>query len=158
MGKQFRIMDDNNNRSLDISEFTKAMNEQMLGLTESDIKALFQAFDRNRDGEVNYDEFIRILQGPMNNFRKKLVGQAFDKIDRDRSGQVDISDLKGVYNASRHPDVVSGKKTEEDILLEFLQTFENHHNQCNSTAPDHIVTREEFEEYYNNISASVDND
>jgi hypothetical protein len=27
-----------------------------------------------------------------------------------------------------------------------------------STAPDHIVTKEEFEEYYNNISSSVDND
>lgn len=56
----------------------------------------------------------------MNNFRKKLVGQAFDKIDKDKNGFVDIHDLKGVYNASRHPDVVSGKKTQEDILLEFL--------------------------------------
>jgi hypothetical protein len=28
----------------------------------------------------------------------------------------------------------------------------------NSTAPDHIVTKEEFEEYYNNISSSIDND
>lgn len=27
-----------------------------------------------------------------------------------------------------------------------------------SQAPDHIVTREEFEEYYNNISSSIDND
>ena len=43
-------------------------------------------------------------------------------------------------------------------MCEFLQTFENHHNLVNSTAPDHVVTREEFEEYYNNISASIDND
>lgn len=28
----------------------------------------------------------------------------------------------------------------------------------NNGAPDHVVTKEEFEEYYNNISASVDND
>jgi calcyphosin len=130
----------------------------MLSLSDADIKGLFAAFDRNGDGSIDYDEFIRTLQGSMNNFRKKLVGQAFDKIDRDGSGFVDITDLKGVYNATRHPDVVSGKKTEEDILLEFLQTFETHHNICNSVAPDHIVTREEFEEYYNNVSASVDND
>lgn len=44
------------------------------------------------------------------------------------------------------------------MLLEFLETFEAHHNTCNSTAPDHIVTKEEFEEYYNNISGSIDND
>ena len=94
----------------------------------------------------------------MTSFRKKLVLQAFNKIDKDRSGAVDINDIKGVYNASRHPDVISGKKTEEDILLEFLETFETHHNISNSTAPDHIVTTEEFEEYYNNISSSIDND
>jgi len=28
----------------------------------------------------------------------------------------------------------------------------------NNTAPDHIVTYDEFTEYYNNISASIDND
>lgn len=30
MGKQFKIFDDDNSRSLDIYEFTKAMKEQML--------------------------------------------------------------------------------------------------------------------------------
>jgi hypothetical protein len=94
----------------------------------------------------------------MNNFRKKLVLQAFNKIDRDGSGVVDMNDIRGLYNATRHPDVIQGKKTEEDILLEFLETFETHHNISNSTAPDHVVTIEEFEEYYNNISSSIDND
>lgn len=28
----------------------------------------------------------------------------------------------------------------------------------NNTAPDHIVTKDEFEEYYNNVSASIDRD
>jgi len=28
----------------------------------------------------------------------------------------------------------------------------------NNNAPDHIVTKEEFEEYYNNVSASIDDD
>jgi hypothetical protein len=42
--------------------------------------------------------------------------------------------------------------------MEFLETFETHHNICNSQAPDHVVNKEEFEEYYNNISSSIDND
>ena len=39
-----------------------------------------------------------------------------------------------------------------------METFETHHSLRNNNAPDHVVTKDEFEEYYNNISASVDND
>jgi len=28
----------------------------------------------------------------------------------------------------------------------------------NNDAPDHIVTKDEFDEYYNNVSASIDRD
>lgn len=41
---------------------------------------------------------------------------------------MDINDIKDSYNASKHPDVIAGKKTEEQILIEFLETFEAHHN------------------------------
>ena len=73
LGKQFRIMDDNNSRSLDIYEFTKAMKDYMLGFNDSEIKGLFSYFDVDRSGTVDYDEFIRSLRGPMNPMRKKLV-------------------------------------------------------------------------------------
>lgn len=34
LGKQFRIMDDNNSRSLDTYEFNKAMKDYMLGFND----------------------------------------------------------------------------------------------------------------------------
>jgi hypothetical protein len=52
--------------------------------------------------------------------------------------------------------VRSGKKTEDDILEEFLETFELHHAM--EAQVDHIVTQDEFLGYYQNISASIDND
>ena len=84
--------------------------------------------------------------------------QAYAALDRDGNGWVDIKDIKGVYNASRHPDVISGKKTEDQILQEFLETFETQHAMRNNGTPDYVVTKEEFLEYYNNISASIDDD
>lgn len=66
-------MDDNNNRTLDTYEFTKAMKDYMLGFSEGEIKSLFNYFDIDRSGSVDYDEFIRTLRGPMNPQRKKLV-------------------------------------------------------------------------------------
>jgi hypothetical protein len=94
----------------------------------------------------------------MNDFRKKIAMAAFKKIDRDGSGILDINDIKGVYNARSHPEVKSGKKTEDEVLGEFIETFEQHHSLSGKGKRDRQVTPEEFIEYYNNVSASIDND
>ena len=70
----------------------------------------------NKDGTIDYDEFLRHVRGPMNERRKQLVNQAFKKLDKDASGIVDMDDIKGVYSAKSHPDVASGRRTEEEIL------------------------------------------
>lgn len=158
LSKQFRIMDDNHSMSLDKFEFTKAMQDYMLGFSEGEISSLFTFFDYDRSGLIEYDEFLRTIRGPMNSNRKKIVAQAFAKLDKDGNGYVDINDIRGVYSAAKHPEVLSGKKTEQQVLQEFLETFETAHNMRNNNAPDHIVTKDEFDEYYNNVSASIDRD
>merc|ERR1719329_1102193 len=119
---------------------------------------LFKFFDVSGDGQISYDEFLRAVRGNMNPDRKRIVLQAFKKLDKDGNGWIDINDIRGVYTANKHPDVLSGKKTEDQILQEFLETFETAHAMRNNEAPNYVVTKEEFEEYYNNISASVDDD
>ncbi len=64
----------------------------------------------------------------MNNFRRKLVDQAFDILDKTGNGVIEMDDITDTYNARYHPDVRDGKKTEEEVLMEFLETFEAHHN------------------------------
>lgn len=111
--RQFKIMDDNNSRSLDKYEFTKAITDYMLGFTEGEIQKLFSYFDFDRSGLIEFDEFIRAIRGPMNPNRKKIVAQAYKKLDKDGNGWIDINDIRGVYTANKHPDVLSGKKTED---------------------------------------------
>jgi len=106
-------MDDNNSKSLDKYEFTKAMTDYMLGFTEGEIQKLFVFFDVDRSGVIEFDEFVRAIRGPMNPNRKKIVAQCFKKLDKDGNGWIDLSDIRGVYKADRHPDVLSGKKTED---------------------------------------------
>jgi Ca2+-binding EF-hand superfamily protein len=121
-------MDDNHSLSLDKYEFTKALSEFQLGFSEQEIGSLFSYFDYENSGLIEYDEFVRAIRGPMNANRKKVVLQAFRVLDQDGSGLIDMNDIKGRYNASKHPDVLAGKKTEQQILNEFLETFEVHHN------------------------------
>jgi hypothetical protein len=42
--------------------------------------------------------------------------------------------------------------------MEFLETFETHHNIRTQQANDSSITLDEFVEYYKNISVSIDND
>jgi len=70
------------------------------------VPILFEEFDTNRDGTLNIDEFLMAIRGELNDFRKALVEKAFRKIDRDSSGFIDIDDIKDIYNASKHPEVI----------------------------------------------------
>jgi Ca2+-binding EF-hand superfamily protein len=121
-------MDDNNSKTLDLQEFTKAMNDYRIQVESGDIGKIFALFDRDGNGEINYDEFLRSIVGKMNDRRKNTVILAFKRFDKDGNGVINIEDLKGKYNAKSHPDVKTGKKTEEDVLYEFLDTFEQHYS------------------------------
>ena len=66
------------------------------------------------------------IRGALNPFRKAIIKKAFDKIDADHNGTLEVNDIKQFYNAKNHPDVRSGKKTEDEILLDFLETFDVH--------------------------------
>lgn len=120
-------MDDNGSKNLDRIEFTKAMQDYRISTDEHEINRIFNLFDRDGSNTIDYDEFLRTVVGnSLNDRRLPMVQQAFAKFDRDGSGVVTIEDLKGRYNASQHPDVKMGKKTEEEVLYEFLDTFEQH--------------------------------
>jgi len=147
-------MDDNRSGTLDIQEFAKGCQESRLDFTNVDVQTLFKAFDKNGDGTIDYDEFLRVVKGPMNPKRVSLVKRAYKKLDRDGSGEVDYNDICDTYNASKHPAVLEGRKTERQILEEFLATFE----MALSGVADGIVTMDEFLEYYTSISASIDNE
>jgi hypothetical protein len=48
----------------------------------------------------------------MNDFRRSLVEQAFRKLDNNGNGFIEFDDIKDIYNARKHPDVIQGKRTE----------------------------------------------
>jgi Ca2+-binding EF-hand superfamily protein len=101
---------------------------------------------------------MRSVVGEMNNTRKALVRRAFDKCDKNGNGIIELDDIKGVYNAKLHPDVKAGKKTEDEVLSEFIDTFELHHSLKHPEEKDRKINIREFTEYYTNVSASIDND
>jgi len=92
-----------------------------------------------------------------------MVEKAFNMLDRDGSGQITISDISkrsrqlrfivGVYDVSMNPDFIEGRKTKEEILTEFLSNFEGAKGN-----KDGIITKEEFFDYYTDLSMSTPSD
>jgi calcyphosin len=111
---------------------------------------------------VDFDELIQAIKGDMNSTRKEIVKKAFIKMDENQNGVLEINDIRQSYNASNHPDVKSGNRTEDEVLQEFLETFEAHMSMSKSDAlskkGDGKVTFNEFMDYYSNINASIDDD
>lgn len=62
LGRKFRIIDDDGNRQLSLSEFTKAIHEHALNLSETEIEELFRFIDTDGSGGINFDEFLLAIR------------------------------------------------------------------------------------------------
>ncbi|EQC28530.1 hypothetical protein SDRG_13856 [Saprolegnia diclina VS20] len=151
LGRKFRIIDDDGSKTLDINEFKKAIAEHAMNLTDKEITDLFEFFDDDKSGNLSYDEFLVGLRGELNERRKQMVLLAFTVIDANGNGIVELDDIVAKYNADQHPDVISGRKTKNEIFRDFLDTFDGGEK-------DGKVTPDEFIRYYANVSASIDDD
>ena len=71
--RQFKIMDSDASGALDFNEFTRALEDYKVGLSEDEAKTLFASFDRNKDGTINFEEFMAAILGNLSDFRVNLV-------------------------------------------------------------------------------------
>ena len=151
LARQFKIIDENGNKVIDLSEFTKAIKGSGLKIPDEAIEELFISFDYDNSGAISYDEFMVRILGEMNERRIAVVKAAFDRIDLDKSGVVELNEVKRWFNTKNNPQVLNGEITEEDLYSRFIETFGNHHNLY-SGIRDKRVTWKEFLDYYKYIS------
>lgn len=104
---------------------------------------------------MSYDEFFTAIRGKLSPSRRKAIIDAYNNIADRCGGRFTVSYAKKIYNASKHLDVIHGKRTEDNVLVEFIETFDAHHNLGGE---DSYVSVEEWEDYYHSISTVEDND
>ncbi|GFR40749.1 hypothetical protein Agub_g1359 [Astrephomene gubernaculifera] len=153
IGRKFRSMDEDGDRKLSYDEFKRGLLDMKLGMSEADMTRLFRHFDKDASGYITFDELLYGLRGELNERRLEMVRRCFKVLDKKGEGKVTLADMERRYDASRHPDVVAGTKTQRMVLLEFLGVFES---AGGGTKGDGLVEFEEFKSYYTQVSANID--
>jgi len=151
LGRSFRIMDDAGDGALSRPDFKWGLHDYGVHLSDEEFDFIMDFFDKNDDGTISFDEFLVTIRGAMNDRRKEFVAMAYQLLDKNGDQRVTISDIAAAYDVSENPEVISGEKTPEEALREFME-------QWDTQEKDGIVTYSEFLEYYRDVSASVDDD
>ncbi len=154
LGRQFALVDRSRNGMLDLQEASRGFEVFLKGygviFTKEEMAAVFSLLDLDKDGQVSYDEFVRRMRGDMTPQRLALVDLAFRQLDTDGSGVVTMDEITSKYNVAQHPKVLSGEWPPQRALAEFLKPWDRN--------SDGTVTKDEFIEYYNWVSPSIDRD
>ena len=134
LARSFRMMDDAGDGKLDRADLKWGLKDYGVELLDDQIEALIDHFDTNGDGFISFGEFLRGLRGELNDARKAVVNAAYDVLDSTHDGRVTFADIKRTYSAADHPMVESGRKTEEEVLKEFMGMWDTQ---------DHVREEEE---------------
>ncbi|XP_075713091.1 calcyphosin-2 isoform X2 [Rhinoderma darwinii] len=152
LGKYFRQLDKNGSGCLEKAEFKQALQTYHLDVSEKVFESFWLILDENNEGRADCGSFVRALIGEMNEYRKSFVRKAFMKLDPNKTGVVPMVDIRKFYCAKKHPQVLAGSLSEEEIKSAFLETLEN---ACSNPRE---VSYGEFEDYYEGLSIGIMSD
>lgn len=161
LARNFKIVDTDRSGRLDHDEVQKLLRLCKITLPQDAFDTLFTHADSDGSGHVDYEEFLRLVRGRLAPLRRKLVVAVFNAIDQRaradsagfKDGRLTSADLAELYSAKEHPEVKAGRKTESAVLQEMLANFEGKRGDR-----DGAVSLQEWVAYYEEISASMDND
>jgi Ca2+-binding EF-hand superfamily protein len=163
MRRTFMLVDENSTKEISFDEFEKIFKAYRYDLSETEINNLFNYFDKEGNGYIKYEEFLNELCNNLNQFRKDILKQVFNKLDEKEKGFITVGIIRHEYNPKGNPLVRQGKRSEDEILAEFLDVLEYHFNLLIEKNEDIDVNElevdfEEFCNFYKNISLCIEDD
>ena len=151
--RTFMLYDEDKNNQLSFEEFDKFINDYRLDISDEDKKKIFKLFDKDNSKTIDYNELVKGLIGSMNLFRTRIIEKVFERLDKDKKGKISFDTIINSYDPYKHPQVLNGQRNAEEVLGRFIDIFEYHFNLLNQDKTDEEVTKEEFIDFYNYISA-----
>ena len=151
-GRVFRQFDSYDGKDkVNKDDFLFGLRESGINLPKEEQDIILSFFEKDQDGMINFSEFLVALRGKPNDRRQAIIDKAFLKFDKEGNGMIDVTEIRQVYNCSKHPKVVSAEMSEEQVFAMFLKNFNDKNNIGK-------IDRKEWNDYYSAVSSSIEND
>ena len=132
-----------------------------INIAREEIFEFFEFLDKEHKGLIKYNDLIMILINNVNEDRIILIQNLFDKIRKGKE-YILLNDIKKYFNPDKYPDVLEQKKTSDEIAFDFidsLEIFKEYNiNLKNESIINGIMTYNDFENYFKEISLSIIDD
>ena len=76
-------------------------------------------------GQVSYNLFLNDLRGKLNENRYKSIIDAYKRVEKIVGKKITLEELGKVYDARRHPEVLTNRKSEKEAFNEFVWSWDN---------------------------------
>ena len=162
--RTFMLLDENSDKKISFAVFEKMFKRYRFNLSQVEINNLFNFFDKDKSGSIDYSEFLKELTGNLSEFRIQILKKVFQKLDKNEQGFINVKIMRDNYDPKGHPLVRQGKRSEDEILGEFIDMLEYHFNllneknEENEDINDIKIDFEEFCEFYKTISVCIEED
>ena len=96
----FKQLDVDNSGTLTCDEIEKAFKEIDIGITEDELKQIWEGLDFHQDGQINYSEFLAAMVSSFNFQKEEKLWSVFN-LFKENSGNKNYITYDSLYNASK---------------------------------------------------------
>ena len=131
--KILNCLDNNRTGFLDEQDFRWGLQSGKVFLSYEEIKYLVKTYGSN--SQVAYRQFLNDLRGKLNTKRYQSIIDAYGRVGKVTSNKYTLEQLGKVFDAKRHPEVITSKKTEQQAFNQFIWSWDN-------IKPDYLIELE----------------
>ena len=159
--RMFYIYDRNQTGEIPFDKLCDIFEIYNINLTKEDIFEFFNILDQEHKGIIKYNDLIQMLIKNINENRENLIIKLFAYLSKNNDFVL-INDLKQSFNPTNHPDVINKIKSQDEILLDFIDSLEifreYNSNLNNENIKKGCMSLDDFLFFFKEISMSISDD
>ena len=159
--RMFYIYDKNQTGEIPFDKLCDIFEIYNINITREEIIEFFEFLDKEHKGLIKYDDFIKILINDINEERRILIQKLFDKLKKGKN-YVLLNDIKKYFIPDKYPDTIEKIKSRDEVAFDFfdsLEVFKEYNiNLKNENIINGIMSYNDFENYFKEISLSINDD